>query len=298
MYVGWNGTICKDSEAVISIYDHGFLYGIGLFETFRTYDGEPFLLEEHMARLQRGCQELRIAHEPVHEIVSTRQLLRELLEANGLKDGYIRYTVSAGDDILGLPAGDYAKPNIIIYVKPLPPFADELYVHGKPLQLLRTRRNSPEGEVRLKSLHYMNNILAKRELQQYEAARTSGAEGLMLDVRGYAAEGIVSNVFLIRDGICCTPALDTGILPGITRAFVLDLARRLGVTVEEGHYTWDDILHAEELFVTNSIQEIVPVTSLLDEQGNRFAIGGGTVGVVTSLLLRQYRSAVAGNDIS
>lgn len=298
MYVGWNGTICKDSEAVISIYDHGFLYGIGLFETFRTYGGEPFLLEDHMARLQKGCRELRIAHEPELALAPIRRLLRELLEANGLKDGYFRYTVSAGDDVLGLPSGDYAKPNAVIYVKPLPALADELYTQGKPLQLLRTRRNSPEGEVRLKSLHYMNNILAKRELQQYEAARTSGAEGLMLDGRGYAAEGIVSNVFLVRDGICCTPALDTGILPGITRAFVLNLARRSGMPVEEGHYTWDDVLHAEELFVTNSIQEIVPVTSLLDEQGNHFAVGNGTAGAMTSLLLRQYRSAIAENDIS
>lgn len=283
-----NGTLIAEEEAVISIYDHGFLYGIGLFETFRTYGGRPFLIEEHQRRMEAGCKQLGISYIPREE--QWEAIVEALLQSNGLEDAYIRFTVTAGEDALGLPTGDYSKPNVVVYIKTLPPANDDLYRSGKSLQLLATPRNTPEGDVRFKSLHYMNNILAKRELRQY--AWASGAEGLQLTKQGFVAEGIVSNLFFVADGRLHTPSLDTGILPGITRAYVIRLAERLQLPVEEGLYTWHDLLQADELFVTNSIQELVPVTSLFDTVGQRHLVAAGKAGYWTRQLLAAYRGDI------
>ncbi len=285
MKIGINENICDEREAVISVYDHGFLYGIGLFETFRTYGGRPFLLQEHLDRLQQGLSELGIRYVPDEERI--RRFIRRLLDANGLKDGYIRFSVSAGVDVLGLPAGEYEHPNTIVYVKELPPVDERGYETGKALQLLHLRRNSPEGRVRFKSFHYMNNILAKRELQQYRWA--NGAEGLFLNEKGHLAEGIVSNLFFIRGSVCYTPAIGTGILPGVTRAVAIELAERIGLRTEEGYYDWEQLLAADEVFVTNSIQEIVPVTRLFDTEGRMWTIGGGKAGPLTKTIRAHYR---------
>jgi 4-amino-4-deoxychorismate lyase len=154
------------------------------------------------------------------------------------------------------------------------------------LQLLKLVRNTPEGAVRFKSLHYMNNILAKRELMQYPWA--ANAEGLFVDEKGYLAEGIVSNLFFAKEGKLYTPSLNTGILPGITRAFLIRLAADSGLVLTEGLYTWSDLLAADEVFITNSVQEIVPVTSLLDSGGQRFIVSDGITGKITSELMRLY----------
>ncbi len=192
MKVGLNGTILDAQEAVISVYDHGFLYGLGLFETFRTYGGgQPFLLERHLERLKCACIELGIRYKPDGE--QLRNWLRGLMDANGLEEAYVRLTVSAGEGELGLPVGDYTRPNVLLLVKPLPAHSPQLDRTGKELRLLRTPRNTPEGETRYKSLHYMNNILAKRELSATDAP--TGTEGLMCTREGYLAEGIVSNLF-------------------------------------------------------------------------------------------------------
>nr|WP_170318308.1 aminodeoxychorismate lyase [Paenibacillus thalictri] len=287
MIVLLNGKLIDEQKAVVSVYDHGFLYGMGLFETFRTYGGEPFLLERHVRRLEAGCRDLGIGYTPdAGEIAWS---VRSLLEANHLKDAYIRWTVTAGEGILGLPAGEYDQPNVIGYIKELPAVNIQPDAPGKTLQLLKLRRNSPEGEVRHKSLHYMNNILGKRELSAYTWAKQ--AEGLFLDERGYVAEGLVSNLFFIKNGVCCTPSLDTGILPGITREFVLELAESRGMRTEQGLYRWEELLEADEVFMTNSIQEIVPVTSIYDTAGTERIIGSRQAGAVTAHLLEQYRAA-------
>lgn len=287
MKISVNGQICDEREAVVSAYDHGFLYGIGLFETFRTYGGKPFLLQQHLRRMQQGCEMLQIRFVP--DELRLESAISQLLEANGLTDGYIRYTVSAGTDVLGLPDRTYADPTEIIYIKQLPS-NEQPVQRGKPLQLLRTLRNTPETQVRLKSLHYMNNIVAKRELAQYSWAK--GAEGLFLNADGNLAEGIVSNLFFVRSGVCLTPSLDAGILPGITREFVLNLAKMSGVRVEEGLYEWHDLLQADEIFLTNSIQEIVPVCRLFDTKGHSYLVGDGSIGKITDRLLSLYREQI------
>jgi 4-amino-4-deoxychorismate lyase len=283
----WNDRIVKDTEAVISVYDHGFLYGMGLFETFRTYDSVPFLLDKHMRRLSEGCSELGIRYTPSLEKV--REQLSELLRENKLVDAYIRYTVTAGEGVVGLPPGDYETPTVLVYMKELPPVSPSLYEQGRALQRLKLRRNTPEGSVRLKSLHYMNNINAKRELARY--SWSAGAEGLFLDRQEHIAEGIVSNVFFVREGVLCTPSIETGILPGITREAVLELAGGIeGLSTETGLYSWEQLKQADEVFLTNSIQELVPVTMLYEEDGSAIRISEGRIGSVTERLLKEYRS--------
>ncbi|MDT3428734.1 4-amino-4-deoxychorismate lyase [Paenibacillus forsythiae] len=284
-YIGVNGGVIDAEDAVVSVRDHGFLYGIGLFETFRTYGGRPFLLERHLERMAEGCRQLGIPHKP--DPAGLAEWIAELMKRNGLHEAYVRYTVTAGEDVLGLPAGDYTRPNQVLFAKALPHRTIDMDVYGKELQLLKLRRNTPEGQVRFKSLHYMNNILAKRELSHYPSA-DCGAEGLMLTGRGEVAEGIVSNVFFIKAGRLFTPDESTGILPGITREMVMELARSEGLEVETGLYPWGTLEGAQEVFLTNSIQEIVPVTALWKEN-ERTVVGSGSAGPLTSMLLKKYR---------
>ncbi|WP_028609609.1 aminodeoxychorismate lyase [Paenibacillus harenae] len=285
MIVALNGSVKDASEAVISVYDHGFLYGIGLFETFRTYKGKPYLLDRHLSRLHSGCEQLGITYRA--DLDGITALVRELLAANGLEDGYVRLTVSAGEGELGLPAGDYEQPSELLLVKALPAVSEAAHLRGKELRLLRTLRNTPEGETRFKSLQYMNNIIAKREL--LASGASPGAEGVMLSRDGWLTEGIVSNLFFVQAGVVYTPSIATGILPGITRAKVLELARETGYETKEGLYSWERLLESDEIWLTNSIQELVPVTSLTDMDGRSTAIGPSEAGPITKRLLSLYR---------
>jgi 4-amino-4-deoxychorismate lyase len=292
MIISLNGSLCDEREAMVSVYDHGFLYGMGLFETFRTYQGKAFLLQKHLERLEQGCRELSI--ELNAQVLYWTQQVSLLLAANHLEDGYFRLSVSAGTELLGLPSEPYHDPTIILYVKPLPASDKQLYVNGKALQLLRLRRNSPEGAMRLKSFHYMNNILAKRELALYPWAR--GAEGLFLNEDGALAEGIVSNLFFIKQSKCCTPQLSTGILPGITRELVIEIAVQMGLSVQQGLYSWEDLVAADEIFMTNSIQELAPVSTLFNLDGEKQEISQGRIGKITEDLLREYHRLTKMSD--
>ncbi|QJC50237.1 4-amino-4-deoxychorismate lyase [Paenibacillus albicereus] len=288
MKIAYNGAVVSAADARISAFDHGFLYGMGLFETFRTYGGKPYLLERHLRRLADGCRELRIRYVPDAQRLAV--LIRRTAEANGLQgDAYVRLTVSAGDGGLGLPAADYEAPQEIVMVKPLPPAAPLLYDQGRELRLLRTPRNTPELAMRLKSLHYMNNIAAKRELADADAA--PGAEGLMRTADGWLAEGIVSNLFFAAGGEVRTPSLDTGILAGITRERVIELAQDAGYPVREGRWSWEELLAAEEVWTTNSVQELVPVTTLAGLDGKLASPRAGrAAGPIVRELLERYRA--------
>ncbi|KOR75813.1 aminotransferase class IV [Paenibacillus solani] len=286
-YIGMNGSIVEAADAFIPVMDHGLLYGMGLFETFRTYQGKPYLIERHLHRLMDNCGILGI---PYHaDPLRISRWISELMEANGLQDAYIRYTVTAGEGILGLPAGDYAKPSEILFAKELPAANPALYGNGRALRRLSLPRNTPESPVRMKSLHYMNNILAKRELSGYASRSDEPEEGLMLTAAGEVAEGIVSNVFFVKAGRLFTPELGIGILPGITRSVVLELAMDLGIEAEEGRYSWDVLTEADEIFTTGSVQEIVPITTLIGTEGQTLRIGQGIAGPLTRLLLSAYR---------
>ncbi|PYE43734.1 aminotransferase class IV [Paenibacillus barcinonensis] len=288
-YAALNGKLVQLASAVVPVMDHGFLYGLGLFETFRTYRGEPYLLERHLERMASGCAELGIPFEVTEDEVA--DWISRLMEVNQLEDAYVRYTVSAGEAPLGLPSGDYTAPTHIVLAKALPEPSPILYENGKMLQRLSTPRNTPEGEVRFKSLHYMNSILAKRELNRLaqQDQRVQGAEGLQLTREGNVAEGMVSNVFWVREQVLYTPSLSTGILPGITRAVVMEIAAEQGIACKETESPWEELRQADEIFVTGSVAELVPVTTLRDLNGQETTISNGQIGPVTAVLLRMYR---------
>ncbi len=283
-YVYLNGAIVEAEKAVVSVFDHGFLYGAGVFETFRAYERRLFLFDAHMDRLFSGLEELGICLQM--DRVELRQAVLQTVAANRLQDAYIRLSVTAGAAGLGLSAEDYTRPTVLIMVKPVPCFPDAMYVKGKRLITVSIPRNTPEGHTRHKSHNFLNQILAKKELGAQD-----DAEGLMLTREGLVAEGLVSNLFLIRGGRLLTPTLATGILPGVTRGFVLRLARELGIPAEEQDFHREELLVADEIFLTNSIQEIVPVYEV-----DGVAIGEGKRGPLTEVLQQAYRQyAHAGN---
>lgn len=276
MYTYVNGQVIQNIEVRISPFDHGFLYGVGVFETFRTYDGKPFLLDEHLSRLNDSMRELNI------DLHVTRgqaeSILAQLNEANGWNNAYIRFNVSAGDGEIGLQTAPYQYPNVIVFQKELKPAGAMTEKQGVWLD---TRRNRPEGGYRLKSHHYLNNIFGKRE-----AGNDPSIEGLFLTEDGFVAEGVVSNLFWTKKKTLYTPALQTGILNGVTRQFVMKIAHKAGLNVEEGLYTVDDVAAADEVFVTNSIQEMVP----LHQVGKKAC--PGKAGNAVQQLFTMYREAV------
>jgi len=249
MKIYFNGDYVNDFEVKISPYDHGFLYGLGVFETFRIYNGHPFLLFDHLERLRSSLDKLNIEWNVSNEEVQV--ILSNLVELNELKDAYIRLNVSAGDGEIGLYTGIYFNPNTIVFVKPIHP-SNILEKEGV---ILNTPRNSPEGKERLKSHHYLNNIIGKKEI-----GNSPKLEGIFLTNEGFLSEGIVSNLFFIKNHILFTPHIETGILNGITRQFVIKWAKINGILIEEGYYTENDLLESDEVFITNSIQEILPIT--------------------------------------
>ncbi|PDY47754.1 aminodeoxychorismate lyase [Bacillus pseudomycoides] len=252
MLIYVNGAYVEASEAKISPYDHGYLYGLGVFETFRIYNGHPFLLDDHYERLMDALSVLQFEWKMTKDDVL--RILQELLVRNGLEHAYVRFNVSAGIGEIGLQTGLYEEPSVIVFIKPLA-------VPGKAVEkegvILNQKRNTPEGTFRLKSHHYLNNILGKREI-----GNVVNKEGIFLTEAGYVAEGIVSNLFFVKEGVLYTPSLETGILNGITRAFIIRIAEVLDVRVEEGLFTQKELLSADEVFVTNSIQEIVPLNQI------------------------------------
>lgn len=250
MYLYVNGKIVKKSDARISPFDHGFLYGVGLFETFRIYDGHPFLLDDHLMRLQTSLKDLQIDLEINRKELT--DILTDLLKANGLKNAYVRLNVSAGEGELGLSADSYQTPSLILFMKEIPVTLAE-----KSAVFLKINRNTPEGETRLKSHHFLNNIYGKKEI-----GNNPQIEGIFRTKEGYLAEGITSNIFWVKGNMLFTPTLQTGILNGVTRAFVIEIAKGLGLEIKEGFFQDEELLTSDEAFITNSIQEIVPLNKI------------------------------------
>lgn len=278
MHVYVNGTICPAHEAAVSVLDHGFLYGIGLFETLRVYDRKLFLWDAHYARLSSGLLALRIRAAWSKE--ELKQAIMQTVDANELRDAYVRLSVTAGSEGVGLVADGYERPSLFVFAKPVAVLLDP--PQPKSLQTLTLVRQTAEGHQRFKSHNYLNNALAKQEV----GARPD-VEGVFLTHDGYLAEGVVSNLFWIKDGGLFTPSLDTGILDGVTRRHVRTLAEQLSMPIVEGRFRSEVLLEADEVFVTNSVQEIVPVREI-DGQ-----IVGSTYGTYTRQLHRAYRQSVA-----
>ncbi|WP_339214679.1 aminodeoxychorismate lyase [Solibacillus sp. FSL W8-0372] len=246
-----NGQYIDEHELKISPFDHGFLYGLGFFETFRTYEGKAVYLQEHFNRLIEALKEYRI-HFP-YTIQDIEEVIEKLNAQDG-KEGYFRLNVSAGVHPIGLAPSEYTEPTIILFRKELPKM-----VRGteKEAVWVKTARNSPEQQTRYKSHHYGNNVRARLELSSL-----ANQEGFFTDKNGVVAEGITSNIFWIKDDILYTPSTRLGILPGITRAIVIRLAKELAIPVREGSFMTWELEQADECFVTTAVQELVPISHI------------------------------------
>lgn len=279
-----NGAFVSADELKISPFDHGFLYGVGFFETFRTYDGKLFLFQAHMERLHRALDEYHIAfpYTP-SELIA---VVEKLNKAAGGEDGYFRLNVSGGVHDIGLAPAAYSAPNVILFRKQLPPTVRGTEKRGV---WLNTRRNEPESAVRHKSHNFLNNVRGRLEVPSLREL-----EGLFITAAGFVAEGVTSNVFWVKDGELFTPAIETGILPGTTRSFVMEAARDVGMTVYEGLYLKEVVEDADEVFVTNAIQELVPLVIIGETQLQ------GAAGVYYKKLHDLYCEAIVhmkeGND--
>lgn len=258
MWYWHNGEWLSADEVRVPIHDHGFLYGMGLFETFRTFDGVPFLYDWHWERLAKSLDALWIDMPYTKEDI--RHAVDGAYERNGRTDLYIRLNVSAGEAPLGLYDGRYDRPNVTLIVKPL---ARELIPQGRKLEAIPFIRSRPEAAFRLKSHHYMNNLLAKRQVRDRQA------EGLFANELGHVVEGLVSNVFWIEANQLYTTPLESGALAGVTRRWMMET-----FSVQERHITFLELREASEILLTNSIQQIAPVLSY---EGKAFPGTNGSV---------------------
>ncbi|HDD39648.1 branched-chain amino acid aminotransferase [Candidatus Bathyarchaeota archaeon] len=273
-----NGKFYPKSEASVSVYDHGFLYGDGVFEGIRAYNGVVFKLREHIERLYASAKAIMLEI-PMDKEEMVNAVL-ETLRRNKLKDAYIRLLVTRGVGDLGLDPRKCKKPNVIIIAEPmLPLYGKESKLRGISLIFSSVRRDRVDATThQIKSMNYLNSILAK-----LEAIDAGADDAIMLDERGFVAETTATNIFIIRNGKIITPPTTTGALPGITRNFVIELAGKLGYSVEEREITPFEVITADEVFITGTGAEIVPVTKIAGR-----VIGRGTAGEITMRLIEEF----------
>lgn len=279
-----NGRITDAASAVIPVFDHGFLYGEGVYETLRTYGGEPFLFEPHMKRLRRSGSMIHL--EVPGTDAEMEQKIRETMAAEpGLREAYIRILITRGVGELTYNLAATPTPSTVIIVKPFPEPPAAHFTEGISLALVSVRRNHPSAlNPRIKSNNLLNNALAMQE-----ALRQGAEEALMLNQQDEVAECSQSNFFIVRDGRVMTPPLSAGLLPGITREFVFDVARAAGVPAEEHTLTTADVWAADEAFITGTTREITPVVKI-----DGRPVGDGMPGPVTRTLLETFRQKTRG----
>jgi len=268
-----DGTLFEKDEAKVSVFDHGLLYGDGVFEGIRAYGGRIFQLDAHMERLFDSAKAIALKIPLSQE--ELKEAIRNTLDTNGLKDAYIRVVVTRGVGTLGLDPNKCSGGSVIIITDTITLYPDELYEKGLEIVTVATMRNHPAAlSPRIKSLNYLNNILAK-----IEAINAGCLEALMLNVDGLVAECTGDNIFIVRNGVLFTPPETAGILKGITRGVVMDLARKEEIEVREENLTRYDLFTADECFLTGTAAEIIPVVKIDQRQ-----IGTGTPGPITQRL--------------
>jgi len=281
MWIYLNDRFVKKEEAVVSVFDHGFLYGDGVYETIRSYGSRLFMRDQHLARLRRSADAIGLTIPiPEHRWPS---LLHEAMTRNDVghehADAYLRITISRGAGDIGLDPALCPTPTVVIMTKPLHPPPLEQYRIGVDLIVARTRRNLPSAlSPQIKATNFLNNILAKRE-----AIAAGAFDSILLNWESHLTECTVSNLFFVRAGRLCTPALACGLLDGITRDMVLNLAREAQIPVDEGHFGIEAIHKADECLLTNTSMEVMPVT-MVDEH----PVGNGTPGPLTQRLHKLF----------
>jgi len=273
-----NGEIAPADQARVSVLDNGFTFGDGVYETLRTYGGRPFHLDRHLDRLRASARMLGIVIPAADDALAVD--LDRLLERAANPESYIRIIVSRGVGEISYRFDRIKGPTIVMAARAYEPFAEAQYRDGIPVIISSVRRNSPQAlDPAMKSCNLINNILAVREAQAKKAA-----EPLMLNERGDVAEGASANVFIVSEGALLTPPLSDGILPGVTRALVLERARDLGIEAREQSVRGRTLLGADEAFITSTLKEVMPIATV-DGQ----PVGGGKPGPVTKKLMQAYR---------
>lgn len=286
--VAIDGAILTPDAATVSVYDRGFLYGDAVFEVLRTYGGRPFALEEHLARLRRSAERVLIVL-PVDEATLAREVEAALAAArsDASRESYVRVVVTRGSGPLSLDPDTATHPLRVILVEPVTPPSREAYLLGVAVVFVSTRRVADDTPASgAKITNYLASLLAMRD------ARARGAqEAIIVDARGRVVEGASSNVFVVTAGRLATPPESAGILAGITRAHILRAARDLGVPADERDLARDDLYGADEVFITSSIRELLPVIRVDDQ-----TVGTGAPGPVSRALHRRFRESVGMGD--
>jgi len=273
-----DGEFYRKSEAKVSVYDHGLLYGDGVFEGIRAYNGTVFKLQEHLDRLYRSAHAIKLRI-PLAKKEMTEAVLKTLRK-NNLKDAYIRLVVTRGIGDLGLDPRKCPKPTVIIITDPrIQIYGADVKQKGLTVIISWVRRDSVDATSHeIKSLNYLNSILAK-----IEANNAGVDEAICLDKTGFVCEGTGENIFIVKEGKIATPPISTGILAGITRERVMKLAEDLGYAVVERNITPNELFNADEVFFTGTAAEVVPVTEI-----NRRVIGDGKPGPITKRLMKEF----------
>jgi branched-chain amino acid aminotransferase len=276
-----NDEFVKKEDAKISVYDHGFLYGDGIFEGIRVYSNNIFRLQEHVDRLYNSAKSILL--EIPYSKEEMIRIIAQAVEKNQHENAYIRVVVSRGVGDLGLDPFKCKKPQVVIIVEPLAIFPKELYEKGLEIITVATRRNRPDVlSPKVKSLNYLNNVLVR-----IEAHLANVSEALMLNDQGYVAEGSADNVFIVKNGKILTPPCYVGALEGVTRNVIMEIARDLGFEVKEEPFTRHDVYTAEEVFLTGTAAEVIAVVKV-----DGRVIGEGVPGKITNILLDEFRKRV------
>ena len=278
MQIYIDGGFYPESEAKVSVFDHGLLYGDGVFEGIRFYNNKVFHLEEHMVRLYKSAAAIALEI-PLDQAALTEALL-ETIRRNELTDGYVRLVITRGKGDLGLSPWNCPKPSIIIIAAKITLYPAESYEKGLKVVTCATRRIAHGAlSPMVKSLNYLNNIMAK-----IEASHAGAGEGLMLNEQGLVAECTGDNIFLVSGGRITTPPISSGALAGVTRAVAIGIASELGIEVSEPQTTRYDIYTADECFLTGTAAEIIPAVEL-----DSRPIGNGKPGPMTQRFIARYR---------
>lgn len=281
MKIWFDGQLVDRDEAKVSVFDHGVLYGDGCFEGIRFYDKMIFRLEDHLERFYNSAK--YIALEIPYSPEEIAEACRVTMQASGLTDGYIRLVVTRGEGSLGLSPLSCPRPCVFVIVQQIALYPREMYENGLSLITSSVRRNTPTALCpQVKSLNYLNNIQAK-----LDALRQGAGEALMLNEQGNVAECTGDNIFIVKDGVVCTPPVTDGALDGITRQAVIDICLELGLPIDERTINRFDIICADECFLTGTAAEVIPVSSL---DGRK--IKDGVAGPVTRQILARYQAMV------
>ncbi len=280
-----NGSLVPRAEAKISVFDHAFLYGYGLYETMRAYNGKIFLLERHVKRMRSAAETIGLAKKLAG--IDLVKACKETLEANGLKDARLRITISNGESDVTPWADNSGIPNVVVTARAYTPFNAAKYNEGFRVGIASERRCRQSVVATMKSVNHLSSVMARME-----ATALGLDEALLLNDEGNIAEGGGCNVFFVGAGTLMTSPLDSGILPGVTREVVIEIAGEMGIKVKETAIKPGDLKRFDEAFVTNAMIEIMPVTAVRDAGGRMLYTGSGKPGGTTRRLMAAYREKV------